>query len=58
MFSYHIVPEQLLVQILYGENVIDESGPWESLESATNWAIAYVNKLNSGVPEPQLDQEL
>ena len=58
MFSYHIVPDPLLVQILDGENVIDESGPWESMESATSWASAYVNKLNSGVPEPQLDQEL
>lgn len=58
MFSYHIVPEQLLVQILHGDNVIDESGPWESMESASNWAEAYVNRLNAGVPEPQLDQEL
>jgi len=49
MFSYNILPSPLLVQILHGDNVIDESGPWESMESATNWASAYVNKLNSGV---------
>ncbi len=56
MFSYTIITENgPLVQILYGDNVIDESGPWESLESATNWASAYVNKLNSGAVEPQLD---
>jgi hypothetical protein len=58
MFSYNIVPSPLLVQILHEDNVIDESGPWESMESAVNWASAYVNKLNSGVSEPQLDQEL
>lgn len=54
MFSYVIVEEPLLVQILHEDNVIDESGPWESLSSAINWAQAYVGKLNSGVVEPQL----
>lgn len=47
-----------MVQILFGDNVIDESGPWESYDSAVSWASAYVNKMNSGVPDPQLEQEL
>jgi hypothetical protein len=55
MFSYYIVHESLLVQILYGDNVIDESGPWESLSSAMNWAEAYVAKMNAGIPEPVID---
>jgi hypothetical protein len=54
MFSYVIVEEPLLVQILFADNVIDESGPWESISSAINWAQAYVGKLNSGMEEPQL----
>lgn len=55
MFSYQIIHESILVQILYGDNVIDESGPWESLSSAVNWAEAYVSKMNSGIPEPVID---
>jgi hypothetical protein len=55
MFSYVIVEESLLVQVLYGDNVIDESGPWESLTAAINWASAYVNKLNSGISEPVVE---
>jgi hypothetical protein len=58
MFSFIITESPLLVQILHGENVIDESGPWESSVSANSWAVAYINKLNAGVPDPQLDQEL
>jgi hypothetical protein len=52
MFSYIIVEDGPLVQILYGDNVIDESGPWESLSAATNWANAYVGMRNTGTQEP------
>lgn len=55
MFSYVIIEDQLLVQILQGVNVIDESGPWESLTAAINWASAYTNRLNSGVEEPVVE---
>lgn len=53
MFSYVIIQEPLLVQILYGDNVIDESGPWESIASATIWAEAYVGLKNAGLEEPE-----
>lgn len=43
-----------MVKILHGDNVIDESGPWESLSAAINWAEAYVNLKNSGIQEPQV----
>ena len=52
MFSYVIVKEGPRVQILYGDNVFDECGPWESLSAAINWAEAYVNLKNSGIQEP------
>jgi hypothetical protein len=52
MFSYIIVEEGPYVQILHGTNVIDESGPWESLVAAINWAEAYVGLKNSGIQEP------
>ena len=54
MFSYIIIEEGLLVQILYGDNVIDESGPWESLSAAVHWAESYVGMKNSGIQEPQI----
>lgn len=55
MFSYQIDAENLMVRILYGVNVIDECGPWESLTSAINWAEAYVQLRNSGVQEPTIN---
>jgi hypothetical protein len=54
MFSYVIIEESdVLVQILFGDNVIDESGPWESISSAITWAEAYVGKKNAGLEEPE-----
>jgi len=52
MFKYVIIPDGPLVQIMYGDNVIDVCGPWESLEAAINWAEAYVARKNAGIPEP------
>lgn len=56
MFSYEIIeqPSGPLVQILYGTNVIDECGPWESLTAAINWASEYVSAKNDGLQEPNV----
>jgi hypothetical protein len=60
MFSYLLIESGPfaengpLVQILFEDNVIDESGPWESASSAANWAQAYVGMKNSGIQEPQI----
>lgn len=55
MFSYVIIEEGPMVQILHGTNVIDESGPWESLTAAIHWADQYVIAKNSGLIEPVID---
>jgi len=55
MFSYIIIQEGPMVQILHGENVIDECGPWESLSAAIAWADEYVEAKNSGLIEPAID---
>jgi hypothetical protein len=55
MFSYQIDADKVLVRILYGDNVIDESGPWDSLTSAIHWAEAYVQLKNSGLNEPGIN---
>jgi hypothetical protein len=54
MFSYVIVENPILVQIMFQDNIIDESGPWESLFSAVTWAEQYVSFRNSGLSEPEI----
>jgi|AntRauMFilla1563_2_1112583.scaffolds.fasta_scaffold05531_3 hypothetical protein len=44
-----------LIQVLYGGNIIDECGPWETLVSAINWAEQYVTSRNQGQSEPQIN---
>ena len=57
MLSYAIVEteEGPMVQIVDGENIIDESGPWESLPSAIDWADTYVTAKNNGLIEPYIE---
>lgn len=52
MFSYIVIEKGPKIQILYGDNVIDESGPWENLSVAIEWAESYVGMKNSGIQEP------
>jgi hypothetical protein len=52
---YVIVEEGPMVQIVDGDNVVDESGPWESLVAAINWAETYVSEKNSGLVEPYIE---
>lgn len=54
MFSYRIIPEGPYVEVLYGDNVFDVSGPWESLTAAAQWAEAYVQRRNAGIEEPDI----
>jgi len=54
VFKYIIIEEGPLVQIMYGDNIIDESGPWESLTAAISWADEYVLFKNSGIEEPYI----
>lgn len=43
------------VQILYGANIIDDCGPWESLGAAIEWAEEYVVSKNQGLVEPEVN---
>jgi hypothetical protein len=47
MYTYEIADNPPMCKILNGEEVIDLSGPWESVEAAEGWAIEFTNKLNS-----------
>jgi hypothetical protein len=53
MFTYEVSDNPPMCRIISNESVIDESGPWESVESAQTWAEAYTNKLNSGIIKPE-----
>lgn len=54
MYTYQVLEEELIVRIFYDDALIDQIGPWDSLESAATWAESYVNKMNAGVPEPDI----
>jgi hypothetical protein len=56
MFSYKIIETNRgpFAQILHGENVIDECGPWENLSACIAWADEYVQSKNSGIQEPYI----
>lgn len=56
MFSYIILETESgpLAQILHGQNVIDECGPWESLTACIEWADSYVTAKNGGIQEPYI----
>lgn len=53
MFSYIVSGTPPMCKIYSDGFVIDESGPWESKQSAETWATAYTNKLNAGVITPE-----
>jgi hypothetical protein len=49
MYTYEISEEPPMCKIFFNASVIDNSGPWESVEAAKLWAEAYTNKLNAGL---------
>jgi hypothetical protein len=49
MYTYQITVEPVMAKVFYDENIVDNVGPWESIEAAQNWVESYVNKLNLGV---------
>lgn len=53
MYTFEIVGDPPICKVFSDILVIDESGPWESVESATLWATAYTNKLNDGLIVPE-----
>jgi hypothetical protein len=48
MYTYEVSAAPVMCDILSDGTVVDRSGPWESLEIATEWAEAFTAKCNSG----------
>jgi len=48
MYTYEVTGTPPMCKILKDNVVIDNSGPWESAEAATDWAQAFVEKCNNG----------
>ena len=48
MYTYEVSTAPVMCGILSNGVVVDHSGPWESVEIATEWAEAFVDKCNSG----------
>ncbi len=47
MYTYEITDNPPMSKISKGSEVIDLSGPWESVETATAWAKEFIVQLNS-----------
>lgn len=52
-YSFQIEGNPPFCRVFSNGLLIDESGPWESEESARKWATSWTNKLNAGVVEPE-----
>lgn len=52
-YSYQITDNPPMCKVYLDGSLIDESGPWESKESAEIWAASWTNKLNLGVVSPE-----
>jgi hypothetical protein len=48
MYTYEVTDNPPMCKILKDGKVIDNSGPWESTDSAEGWALAFVEKCNNG----------
>lgn len=53
MYSFEVSGNPPMCRIYKGGAIIDNSGPWESEESATTWATMYTNALNNEVVQPE-----
>jgi hypothetical protein len=52
-YTYSVKGDPPYCKVFSGGTLIDESGPWESIESAETWAKAWTNKLNTGIIQPE-----
>jgi hypothetical protein len=55
-YSYEVTDNPPMAKIQSNGQTIDLSGPWESVEAATDWAEAYTNQLNQGLATPEAEQ--
>lgn len=46
MYTFQVTDNPPMCTVLKGDEIYDYSGPWESVEAATNWAQAFVAQLN------------
>ena len=47
MYTYEVTDNPPMSKIMRDGEIIDLSGPWESVEAAETWASQYAAKLNS-----------
>lgn len=52
-YTFDVSGNPPICRVFSDGTLIDESGPWESQESAETWANAWTNKLNAGVVSPE-----
>lgn len=48
MYTFEVLSDPNMCNILKDGLIIDHSGPWESTQAATDWATLFVEKCNGG----------
>lgn len=48
MYTYQVTGSPVMCKIFKDGELIDNSGPWESIAAAEQWAEAFTAKCNSG----------
>ncbi|WJZ48561.1 hypothetical protein [Actinomycetia phage DSL-LC01] len=48
-YTYEVAEDPAMVKIFKNGVLVDHSGPWESVSSASDWAEVFVSKLNAGI---------
>jgi hypothetical protein len=48
-YTYTVDDDPVMVKIFKSGILVDNSGPWESVASATEWVEVFVAKLNAGI---------
>jgi hypothetical protein len=52
-YTYEVTGTPPMCRVFSDGSLIDQSGPWESAESAETWAESWTNKLNVGLAQPE-----
>lgn len=48
-YTYTVEEDTLMVNVIKNEEIVDCSGPWESLSAASEWAESIVHGLNTAM---------
>ena len=48
-YTFTVDTSTLIVTIFNESTIVDISGPWESADAGSNWAVEFTSRLNDGL---------